>query len=66
LGSSCGPHAASILCINGHHRGWVSKQTAERLIEIKQRFGIAEPIILRTEKHRASTVRDSAGGEWGV
>ena len=66
LGSSCGPHAAGIYCICGKHRGWVSRQRAERLLEIQQRFGIQEPIIFRTEKHRTFTAHDTAGGEWGV
>jgi hypothetical protein len=54
LGSSAGPHAASIRCAaHGHHLGWVSKQTAERLLEIKERTGIEEPIVFRRGMQRS-------------
>src|SRR5262249_51765327 len=55
LGSSAGPHAASIRCAAGHHLGWVSKQTAERLLEIKNLYGVAEPIVFRRGVHRSFT-----------
>jgi hypothetical protein len=55
LGSSAGPHAASIRCAAGHHMGWVSKQIAERLLEIKNLYGVAEPIVFRRGVQRSFT-----------
>ena len=49
LGHGNGVHAASITCVHcGAHRGWLSKQTAQQIEAIIEKFGRpTEPIVLR-------------------
>ena len=49
LGASNGMHAANLTCAScGAHRGWLSKQTAQQIEAIIEKFGRpTEPIVLR-------------------
>jgi len=49
IGPGKGPHAAELRCADcGHHRGWLSKLTADWIGDVAARFGApTTPIIVR-------------------
>jgi hypothetical protein len=49
LGSSAGPHEARITCDNcGTHRGWISREAANGILELIEHFGVPDtPIVFR-------------------
>jgi hypothetical protein len=54
IGPGVGPHQASIICICGRHRGWMSKPTFAFLAETIMRFGRPKAPIYVTRR-RATT-----------
>jgi len=61
IGSSKGPHAASLHCDCGRHSGWISETTCQFLAGIIENFGRpVDPIALYQNSHISA---DSAGNK---
>jgi hypothetical protein len=48
-----GPHPASLTCVDcGRFRGWLSKATVAKLLEVIRLFGVPdEPLVVRDASH---------------
>ena len=54
IGSSKGPHAASLHCAGcGRHRGWLPAAALGFIEETRQRFGATEIITFRNSQFRS-------------
>ena len=53
IGAGRGPHAASIICVCGRHRGWMPVAVFNFICESVRRFGrLIEPIEVRIGENR--------------